>query len=169
MLARHGWCPYHANARSTTRVAPPSNKSAVGRSPPNPSPLPPSLSLSSPSGGGGRLRGDGDDKAAHGGEGGGGVVELCSPELRAAVVGAQLRRALLFGALSPPPHARARFTGSVSATARDAASGRWSRRSGVRSSRVEAVFPAFSHRPRPSLLRPLLRQILRLLGRPGPG
>lgn len=73
----------------------------------------------------------GDDKAARGGQGGGGVVELCSPELCAAVVGAQLRRALLFGALRPP-HARARFTGSVLATVADAASGRWSRRSGVR-------------------------------------
>ena len=62
--------------------------------------------LSSPDGDGSRAGGGDTGDAARGG-GCGGTAELCSVEVRAAVAGAQLRRAPLVGALRPRSRVRA--------------------------------------------------------------
>ena len=66
--------------------------------PANPNSFSPLLLSFLSTGGCRRAEGDGVGDAVHGG-GGGGAVELCSPEVRAAAAGVQLRRAPLVGAL----------------------------------------------------------------------
>lgn len=102
----------------TAEIAPARDKTGA-RLPParNPSPiLSSSLSLSHTRGD--RERDDDDGETAHS-RSGDGAAEPCSPGLRAAIVGAHPRRALLDGALMHPPHAR-----GTSA----AATTRWGRR-----------------------------------------
>jgi len=106
-------------------------KPALQPQPPNPSfiSFPSPLSLSSPDGGVRRARWRWRRRRI-GCRGGDGAAELCSPEVCAAMAGAQLRRASLVGALR-----------RLLPRARDP-SDPWRRRQGVRSGR----WPAFRQR-----------------------